>query len=129
MSEKRVNDLTHDIFEAIRTRDRATLEAILAPEFIQVDAGGRVTDRQTFIDLIANAEYEIDHIHAAALTIHTAGPVVIATGIQAAAVRLPDGQTLMSRGSFSDVFVERDGDMTLIYAAGTSLDDLPRGPE
>ncbi|MGE0043923.1 MAG: nuclear transport factor 2 family protein [Vicinamibacterales bacterium] len=129
MSEKRVNDLTHDIFEAIRTRDRATLEAVLAPEFIQVDAGGKVTDRQTFIDLIADATYEIEHIHAAALAIHTAGPVVIATGIQAAAVRLPDGQTLMSKGSFTDVYAERDGDMKLIYAAGTSLDELPRGPD
>ncbi len=45
----------------------------------------------------------------------------MAVGIQRAKVRLPDGETLVSRGSFTDVFQKKNDGWKLWLAHSTEL--------
>lgn len=97
--------LEHHWLDAIRTRDRHALEAILAEGFVDIDASGRTRDRN---EAIAHASAPANTTQAITqLRVRLYGDTAIATGINSVH---SSAQGWTADVAFTDVFVrERNG--------------------
>lgn len=109
-------DVSHRLLRAIQSRDAPALEAILADDFQHFDTSGASVDRQAFISAIVDAPYDIRSIGFEAIDVADIDGAGVVVGLQRAEVRMPDGELLVSRGGFTDVFT-RHGDVWRIRLA------------
>lgn len=92
--------LEHHWLDAIRTRDRDALEAILAADFVDINANGRMRDRD---EAIAHASAPPDTTQAITqLKVRVHGDTAIATGINTVHSTTKDWTVEVA---FTDVFV------------------------
>ena len=121
------------VFAAIHRRDRAALEALTTEDFILRVPGAADVDRAAFLASISSIPGEIvavDGEHVAARSPgHGTG---IVTGFQVARVRV-DGQVVVDRQAFADVFVRRSGGWRMNFAFGivpaSANDAAPTDPK
>jgi hypothetical protein len=115
--------LSHRILEAIVQRDAATLDAVLDDGFVALAPAGGRQQKQEFISAIVEAPF---HIHGASFeslemeVVDDRTAVVI--GIQRAEVRLPTGETVVSRVAFNDLFVRRGEGWRIRVVQSVDLD-------
>lgn len=113
--------LSRELIEAFRARDREAMERILADDFRHVDAGGTEVDRERFVQAMIGAEWKILSIDFERIEVHEIDELAVVTGIQTAEVALPDGTAATSRGAFTDLFTRVDGRWRLRLAHSTEL--------
>ncbi len=111
------------IAAAIGARDTATLQTLLADEFVHRAPGGASTDLAAFLRAVAEIPGDIVSVTLEDLVIDVVGDVALATGIQQAEVRV-DGQLIKDRRGFVDWFV-KTGDTWRIRVAV----DMPAASE
>lgn len=117
-------DLSHEIVRAIAERDASVLSRILADDFVHVASTHEPSspqDKRAFVDAITTAPYEIVDISLHSLRVQFTDDVAVVVGIQSAEVRLDNGQSASSTGSFTDVFRRVDGRWRLWLAHSTDL--------
>jgi ketosteroid isomerase-like protein len=103
-------------------RDSATLERILAPDFVHAVAPGEFLTKQQHISW--NAKHPLPPNHQARfekLQVRLYGDVGIASGIVASSGGAEHG----SRTLFTDVFAFRNGRWQAVHAQETSLPSAP----
>ncbi|HTL96085.1 MAG TPA: nuclear transport factor 2 family protein [Gemmatimonadaceae bacterium] len=97
--------------------DSATLERILAPDFLHPVFTGNILDKSEHIAFVAKHPRPASvHPRFERLDVRVYGSTAVATGIVAAT---QDGTTGMRRTVFTDVFVERDGRWQAVSAQET----------
>jgi ketosteroid isomerase-like protein len=111
------------IAEAIGARDTATLQTLLADEFVHRAPGGASTDLAAFLTAVAEIPGDIVSVTLEDLVIDVVADMALATGIQQAEVRV-DGQLIKDRRGFVDWFV-KTGDTWRIRVAV----DMPAASE
>jgi len=105
-------------------RDSATLERILAPDFVHAVAPGRFLTKEQHISWSAQHPLPANHsAHFEKLRVRLYGDVGIASGIVASG----DGDKNDSRSLFTDVFAFRNGRWRAVHAQETSIASSP-GP-
>jgi ketosteroid isomerase-like protein len=114
-------DLSHDLIEAFRARDRDAMMRILADDFRHVDAGGAEVNRERFVESMIGAAWRIRSIGFERIEVHEIDGLAVVTGIQSAGVEMPDGTVATSRGAFTDLFTRVDGRWRLRLAHSTEL--------
>jgi hypothetical protein len=57
-----LNAVSQQIFTAIRTRDRASLDLVLHADFVQINEAGLRTSRGAFIDNVVAADFLIKEL-------------------------------------------------------------------
>ncbi len=117
--------ISEEILRAIASRNSETLNAILDEDFVHLQSGGERLTREEFVNNIVEAPYTIEEIGFESIRIEDQDNIAVAVGIQRAQVRLPNGETLVSRGSFTDVFQKKDGSWKLWLAHSTELPPEP----
>lgn len=116
---------TEAIFAALERRDVAAVEAYLADEFVLRIPGQPDTDRAAFLAEIAALPDGIEAVTGEGVAVASPDPGVgVVTGAQIARVRV-DGQLVVDRGAFSDVFLWRDGRWQLVLAFNVPLPPAP----
>ena len=110
-----------DVLRAIASRNSAVLGTILDEGFVHLQSGGERLTRDEFVRNIVEAPYTIEEIHFEAIRVEVQEDIAVAVGIQRAQVRMPSGETLVSRGSFTDVFQKKNGSWKLWLAHSTEL--------
>jgi ketosteroid isomerase-like protein len=104
------------IFAAIQRRDRVALESLTTPDFILRVPGAPDMDRAGFLAAIASIPGEILAVEGEQVAAHVqADGTGVVTGFQVARVRV-DGNVLVDRGAFADLFVRRDGRWRMNFA-------------
>ncbi len=101
--------------------DRATLERMLAPEFLFVRGSGRVGDRRDFIDGFTAPGHRLEPLTTAnPLLLRVSGDVAIVGG--EAWIKGNDGGTpIAEHFRYSDTFARRDGRWVVVYTQITAL--------
>jgi ketosteroid isomerase-like protein len=119
--------LERDIMEAIKNKDAATLEPMVADDFIYRTHFGAEADKAEFLKSIAAFPVEIRAIRGEELKVNVYGETAVLTGMQVAEVRMPEGAEEEGAVAFTDVFVRRDGRwlMVLAYAVELPSEPLP----
>jgi ketosteroid isomerase-like protein len=116
----------HEIMTAIKSKDSATLESLVADDFIYRTHFGAEANKGEFLKSIASFPLEIIAIRGEELKVNVYGETAILTGVQYADVRTPEGNTEESAVAFTDVFIRREGQWRMVLAYGV---ELPSEPE
>jgi ketosteroid isomerase-like protein len=118
--------IARDIMAAIKNKDAATLEPMLADDFIYRTHFGAEADKAEFLQSIASMPLEILSIRADELKVNVYGETAVLTGVQHAEARPVEGEPEESAVAFTDVFVKRDGPWLMVLAYGV---ELPSGSD
>jgi uncharacterized protein DUF4440 len=103
-------------------RDSATLERILAPDFVHAVEPGQFLTKEQHISWNAQHPLSPDHeAHFEKLQVRLYGDVGIASGI----VSSSDGEDHVARSLFTDVFAFRNGRWQAVHAQETRLPPKP----
>ena len=108
--------LEKDMFSAIRTRDRQTLERVLDERFELRVPGSPTVNRAQFIDAILAIPGTILAVEGEGVEARVYGDVGVLMGRQIARVRLEDGNTVTDVGVFTDVAMKRGGQWRMVLA-------------
>lgn len=123
MSDARqeLTDLSHQIAAAILHRDRGALDAVLHPEFVQINEAGVRTARAAFIEAVCDSDLVITDLGFDHLSIEVFDQMGIAAGVQRGRVRLANGDVVTGRTAFTDIFVPQGGTWLLRVATSADL--------
>lgn len=113
--------IERDITAAIKSKDAASLEPMLADEFIYRTHFGAEADKHAFLQSVAAFPMEILSLHGEELNVNFFGETAVLTGVQLAEARPPAGEPEQSAVAFTDVFVRRDGGWLMALAYGVEL--------
>lgn len=120
-AEQIVLALGREVFTAIRDKDLASLERILAEDFIHRSADGAESGRDMFLQGIADIPLEMTSVSGEHLHVSLYGSVAVMTGVQHAAWRQEAGSEGMSSVAFADVFALRNSQWRMVLAFGVEL--------
>ena len=110
------------LLQAIVRRDAAVLEELLDAEFVHLDGGGTRTARAEFIATVLSSTYTVLDAGFESLAVDVVGGLGVVNGIQRAEIALGDGERVVSRGAFTDVFVPTEGGWRIRLARSMELD-------
>ena len=113
--------LERDIMAAIKNKDAATLEPMLADDFIYRTHFGAQAEKAEFLKSIASFPVEILNVRGEELKVNVYGETAVMTGVQLADARAPEGEVEKSAVAFTDVFVRREGRWLMVLAYGVEL--------
>ncbi len=106
---------------AIRDRDRRALDAVLHADFVQISEAGVRTGRDAFLAAVMSGDFLIKEISFDFLSVDVFGDAAVACGVQRAAVQLANGEGVIGRTAFTDVFVKNAGRWLLRVATSADL--------
>ena len=118
--------IARDIMAAIKNKDAATLEPMLADEFIYRTHFGAEAEKTEFLTSIASMPLDILSIRGEELKVNVYGETAVVTGVQHAEARPVEGEPEESVVAFTNVFVRRGGSWLMVLAYGV---ELPSGPD
>jgi ketosteroid isomerase-like protein len=118
--------IARDIMAAISNKDAATLQPMLAHDFVYRTHFGAEADKTEFLTSVAAMPLEILSIRGDELKVNIYGETAVLTGVQHAEARPLAGETEESVVAFTDVFVRREGRWLMVLAYGV---ELPSEPE
>lgn len=113
--------IERDIMSAIKSKDTAALDPMLADEFVYRTHFGAEADKAAFLDSIISFPVEIISLRGEELNVNIFGDTAVLTGVQVAEARPPEGEAEESAVAFTDVFVRRDGRWLMVLAYGVEL--------
>ena len=117
--------LSHEILEAIRTRNRKALDDVLLPDFAQIDERGQRHGKEAFIAAVEGGEFQVEQLRFETLSVEHFDGVAVVCGVQWAQVRMPGGERVEGRTAFSDVFVHGETGWRLRVATSAELAGVP----
>ena len=117
--------IERDIMAAIKNKDAATLEPLLADDFIYRTHFGAEAPKAEFLKSIASFPVEILAIRGEELKVNVYGDTAVLTGVQIAEARAPEGTAEESAVAFTDVFVRLEGRWLMVLAYGVELPSDP----
>jgi len=106
---------------AIKGKDTAALEPMLADEFVYRTHFGVEADKAAFLESITSFPVEIISLRGEELKVNVYGETAVLTGVQVAEARPPEGEAEESAVAFTDVFVRREGRWLMVLAYGVEL--------
>ena len=106
---------------AIKGKDTAALDPMLADEFVYRTHFGAEADKAEFLKSIASFPMKIVSLRGEELNVNIYGETAVITGVQLAEALPPEGETEESAVAFTDVFVRRDGRWLMVLAYGVEL--------
>jgi len=113
--------IERDIMAAIKGKDTAALEPMLADEFVYRTHFGVEADKAAFLESITSFPVEIISLRGEELKVNVYGETAVLTGVQVAEARPPEGEAEESAVAFTDVFVRREGRWLMVLAYGVEL--------
>ncbi|HEX7282166.1 MAG TPA: nuclear transport factor 2 family protein [Vicinamibacterales bacterium] len=114
-------DLEHRLARAWVERDRAFIDALLAPEWAVTDASGAVLTKQMVLEqTFASSERRIESMVIDDVKVRIFGEAAVVTGRTRASGSY-QGQRATVTLRFTDVFVFRNGKWMIVASHGSSL--------
>lgn len=111
----------HAFDQAQQTGDRATLERMVAPDFLLVHGTGKVGDRRDFIDGFAGPGIKLDPFVIRDPLFLRPSPDVAIVGGEAWVNGSEGGKRFAAHFRYSDTFARRDGRWLAVYTQVTPL--------
>lgn len=101
--------------------DRATLERMLAPDFLFVRGSGRIGDRRDFIEGFAGLGIVLQPFAITDRLLLRVAPDVAVVGGEGRIRGTENGKPFSSHFRYSDTFARRDGRWIVVYTQVTAL--------
>lgn len=116
-----ISNIEQQLAKAWVSRDRATIDAILAPEWSVTDAAGRVlTKQQVMQESFDSPDRRIETMAIDDVQVRTFGDMAVATGrTRATGSYRGTSSSMVLR--FTDVFVRRGGRWQVVASHGSTV--------
>jgi len=101
--------------------DRATLERMLAADYLLVHGSGRVGDRKDFIDGFTDPKSHLEPFQITDRLFLRPSPDTAIVGGEARVRGTDDGKPFSQHFRYSDVFARRNGQWVVVYTQVTPL--------
>lgn len=106
--------------QALVTKDRAGIEANMAPDFTQMRAGGTVVDRAQFIQDVLHPAFRMDAYRVEDFGIRLYGDTALVTG-RIRMTGTDEGQPWNAHFRYIDTYVRRDGRWRVVSVQVTPM--------
>jgi len=113
------------LLAAIVGRDAAALEEFPDPAFVHFDAAGVRSDRAAFLAAVLASTYTVLEAGFESLSVELVEGLGVVNGVQRAEVALTDGEPVVSRSAFTDVFVPTERGWRIRVARSVELEPWP----
>jgi ketosteroid isomerase-like protein len=120
--ELAVQQAQHEFWSALKSKDKAAFERILAEDFVGRSPGQANQDRTAFIATLTGFPGQVRSVGSENLEIHIWGNIAVVSGVQSAQVELPSGQLKTDRIAITIIFQEQQGHWVMKFAHAISLD-------
>jgi ketosteroid isomerase-like protein len=115
--EQQVRRLEQDLIEAFRGNDTASLERIMADDFVFTDPRGASITKDRWLEDMASGEFAFEFIEIEGMRVRLAGDAALVTGLVTLKARSRAGGY---NGQFGvvDVYMKRAGRWQLALSTG-----------
>lgn len=107
-------------YQALYAQDTATLEHMLAPDYVHTHANGKTDDRATFLSTISAGRYRFVEAIRTDQRVRAMGPAIVLSGTTRTTLDV-GGETKVMRNAFVTVWVESDATLQLLHWQATAL--------
>jgi ketosteroid isomerase-like protein len=121
--EHAILEIEREVMAAIERKDSEALGRFLADDFVHRTPSGDEQSRESFLKSIASMPFRILSVRGESLKVSVFGETAVLTGVQKATVRADDGQEVVGKGAFTDVFVKRGKRWLMVLAYSVELPD------
>ena len=110
--------------KAIVNKDVATIDELLANDFVATSSTGRVGSKSTLLSLVRRDKNEYTSAKVRGMSVRMAGPkTAIVTGTATESGTTPDGKTFRISRRFTDTWMLRDGKWKCVASQATDVSD------
>ena len=120
--------LERETMDAIRSKDAAALERVLAADFVYRAPGAELS-RAEFLQNVASLPGRILSVEGSELRVSVYGDTAVLTGVQRSRLRTDDGAEHASAVAFTDIFAKQRGRWRLSLAYGVELPERGAEPD
>jgi ketosteroid isomerase-like protein len=99
-----IRDAQQLFWEALRGKDRALFERVLAEDFVSRSPGQPDQARTEFIRVLTTFPAVVLSVGSDNLQVHVFGEVGVVSGVQVARLRLPDGNEVTDTIALTNIF-------------------------
>lgn len=108
VTEQTLKDIENKWVAALAKGDAATVDSILADEYVETDELGNVTDKQADISALKSGDLKFDSVKNDELHVHLYGNAAVVTGVGSQSGTFK-GKPLPNKVRFTDTFVKQKG--------------------
>jgi ketosteroid isomerase-like protein len=115
MDQKIIQDASDEVlaaqsqfWQALRTKDQALFEAVLAPDFLARSPREVNQRRESLIAILLASPATVSEVAGEEMEVHFVSDLAVLSGVQVAHLHLPSGANAISRVTLTNVF-RRDG--------------------
>lgn len=117
-------DIIHtqqSFWAALKTRDVAIFESILADDFVLVTPKQPNKSRAEFIWTLTSFQAEVESVHCEGLQVHLLGNVAVLTGVQVGRIKAPNGVVVNDMIAITNVFRRTENGWVMVLAHPVEL--------
>jgi ketosteroid isomerase-like protein len=116
-----VRDAQQRFWDALRNKDAALFERVLAEDFVPRSAGQPHQTRAGFIATLTSFPAVVLSIGSDDLEVHPLGDLAVITGIQVARLRLPNGIEVIDKLAITNLFRHTPNQWQMVLSHAVSL--------
>lgn len=107
-------------YQALYAQDTATLQQMLAADYVHTHANGKTDDKATFLSSVSAGRYRFVEAVRTDQRVRAVGPAIVLSGTTRTTLDV-GGETKVMRNAFVTVWVESDAALQLLHWQATAL--------
>ena len=108
-------------WQALKTKDKALFESVLAEGFVSRSPEQADQDRAAFIHTLTGFPITVADVGSGNLQVHVFGDTAVISGVQAAKLRMPGGSSVTQRIAITNVLQKVDGAWRIVFSHAVEL--------
>jgi ketosteroid isomerase-like protein len=113
----------HTFWEALKAKDAALFESVLAEGFVSRSPDQADQDRATFIHTLTSFPIQVADVGSDNLQVHVFGDAGVISGVQAARLQMPGGSSVIQRIAITNVLRRVDGAWKIVFSHAVELNN------
>jgi ketosteroid isomerase-like protein len=123
-TQKQIMEVERQWDAAVTGKDRATIERLLADDFIATDLYGNVHTREDYITALTSPSAVYDYHHSDQIMVHTYGDTAVAVGLVSVKARF-DNRDMSNDSRYTRVYVKSHGHWIAVVEQTTRIPPAP----
>jgi ketosteroid isomerase-like protein len=120
-NELAVRAVQHTFWKALKAKDAAMFESVLAEGFVSRSPAQADQDRTAFIHTLTSFPITVADVDSDNLQVHVFGDTAVISGVQVARLQMPGGSSVIQRIAITNVLHREDGVWQMVFSHAVEL--------
>ena len=121
--EQAVLGVQQSFWTALKSKDVALFERVLADDFVSLTDRGPAQSRTDFIDTLTTFTGDVISVEGEDISVYPYRDIAVLVGVQRARLQLPNGVQVTDSLRLNNVFRQSNGEWLLVLAHPVQLKD------